>query len=243
MLSVPCPRTHPPWGQSQPKTDGCRIQRFTPFASRWDKTGLCSAHLWLQPGFCCFLVQLLPLPNLVSFPLHWCWSQRHSPINFLHANLSQSLCLRGHDLRNLCHKFIIIYDQGVLNNTRNNLRKESLSDNPQRKSQRGTGWIVLLDNECYWVKLYRWGKTPGCDCFQKRIRVRINESEGLGKDQYEAMFWERRHIRDILYHVLHPLGPCFYSSHQCDWCYVELSGARLHPNQWECHQQRAGVTW
>ena len=121
------------------------VSKSRTWLSDWTTTG--HAQLPFAGSLVSVRFQLLFLPNPTSFPSYWCWSWRHSPINVWQTNQSQSGCLRGYDLRNLCHKSIAIYDRGQLNNMRNNLRKESLSDNSPRKLHRGTGWILLLDNK------------------------------------------------------------------------------------------------
>ena len=121
------------------------VSKSRTWLNDWTATG--HAQLPLDGSLVSVRFQLLFLPNPTSSPSYWWWSWRHSPINFRQTNQSQSGYLRGYDLRNLCHKSTAIYAQGQLNNIRNNLRKESLSDNSQRKLHRGTGWILLLDNK------------------------------------------------------------------------------------------------
>lgn len=134
-------------------------------------------------------------PSSTSLALLWCWSQRHSPMNFLHTNLFQSLCPRGCDLRKHCCKFSVIYGQGELNNMRNKLGTGSLSDNSQRKWLRRTGWIVLRDKKnVVGLSFPDGGKTPCWDCSQKRIRAMVGEIEGSGQEFYMRQCSRRGHL-------------------------------------------------
>lgn len=138
MLLVPRPRTYPPRGQFPTKDREMQVMNVQPLGVKVGPDRLCTGPLELQPGF--YASHFSSFLYFLRSPLVLIPKTPPSELP-AHKSVSHNLPLypRGCDLRKYCCKFSIIYGQAELNNMRNKLGKEPLSDNSKGNGTEALG--------------------------------------------------------------------------------------------------------